>query len=208
MHPIVTRHLSYANIMATIAVFVSLGGAAYASGYVGSDGSIHGCVAKGGALSVIKPGGHCTKGVSLTWSQRGPQGPQGLRGPQGVQGPQGPGAVAFNIHVSTGTSHEVYYRDGVGVAYSCVATYVGVFVEASPNTVYVSGDQAADGSLQSVQTSSSLSVGPYGKTTVNLDVIAMENGTWQRFDLGGYDDGSACNIWGVIIPAANDPDIQ
>ena len=52
MHPIVTRHLSYANIMATIAVFVSLGGAAYASGYVGSDGSIHGCVAKGGALAL------------------------------------------------------------------------------------------------------------------------------------------------------------
>jgi hypothetical protein len=202
MHPIGTRHLSYANIMATIAVFLSLGGAAYASGYVGSDGSIHGCVAKGGALSVIKPGGHCTKGASLTWSQRGPQ------GLPGVQGPQGPGAVSFNTHESTGTSHELYYRDGVGITYTCQAKYVGVFVEASPNTVYVSGDQASDGSLQSVQTSSSLPVGPYGKTTVNLDVIAMANGTWQRFDLGGYDDGSACNIWAVVIPATNDPNIQ
>ncbi len=36
----------------------------------------------------------------------------------------------------------------------------------------------------------------------------MENGTWDRFDLGGYDDGSACNIWGVITPSENDPNIQ
>jgi hypothetical protein len=197
MRPI-RRYLSYANIMATIAVFAAFGGAAYASGYVGSDGTIHGCVAKGGTIVVVKPGGHCKKGgVSLTWSQKGPRGPQGsqgVQGPQGIQGQPGPGAVSFNIHVSTGTSHGLYYINGVAAEYSCETTFVGVFVGSSP--------------VQSIEKSSTASVGPIGNTTVNLDVIAMENGTWDRFDLGGYDDGSACNIWGVITPAENDPNIQ
>ncbi len=166
MRPI-RRYLSYANIMATIAVFAAFGGAAYASGYVGSDGTIHGCVAKGGTIVVVKPGGHCKNGgVSLTWSQKGPRGPQGsqgVQGPQGVQGQPGPGAISFNIHVSTGTSHALYYINGVSAEYSCETTFVGVFVGSSPNTVYVSGDQAADGSMQSIQKSSTVSVGPHWK---------------------------------------------
>ncbi|GEM_PF-6208641 len=218
MRPILSRHLTYANVMATVAVFVALGGVAYASGYVGSDGSIHGCVRPGGALTVVKPTGHCASGLtSLTWSQTGPRGrrgrrgvrgPRGPQGQQGVEGQQGPGATSFNIHVELGDNHVLFYSEGVGVGFGCTASYVEVYLVAAPDTVSVSGTQAADGNLQSIQTSSGGGVGPIGTNTVNMDVIGMANGTWQRFDLGGYTDGKACNIWGVVMPATDDPNIQ
>jgi hypothetical protein len=69
--------LTYANVMATVAVFLALGGGALAAtSLIGSDGKIRGCVSKSGALRVLKPGKHCGKGTTkITWNQTGPQGP-------------------------------------------------------------------------------------------------------------------------------------
>ena len=54
---VVRSHLTYANMMATGAMFVALGGSAYALN-VGADNSgvFHGCVSnRTGALRVVKP---------------------------------------------------------------------------------------------------------------------------------------------------------
>jgi hypothetical protein len=83
--------LTYANVIATLALFLALGGGAIAaSGLVGSDGTIHGCVSSKGQLTVLRPGRHCGHGkTAIAWSRTGPAGVQGDTGPAGPEGPQG-----------------------------------------------------------------------------------------------------------------------
>jgi Collagen triple helix repeat (20 copies) len=97
---------TYANVASTAALFIALGGGAYAATggqFVGPGGVIHGCVPKtGGSLAVVRNGKKCPNGkVSLPFNQTGatglpgsqgvagPEGPQGSKGPQGIQGIQG-----------------------------------------------------------------------------------------------------------------------
>lgn len=84
--------LTYANVMATIAVFVSVGGGAYAvTGIPGSDGSINGCYKKKtGVLRVVKSGLRCRRGERrIAWSQKGVPGQAGAKGAAGDTGPKG-----------------------------------------------------------------------------------------------------------------------
>ena len=55
--------LTYANVVATVAVFLALGGGAYAlSGIPDRGGIFHGCMApKTGALRVVKAASSCRK---------------------------------------------------------------------------------------------------------------------------------------------------
>src|SRR5438067_745387 len=84
---------SPALVVALLALFVALGGGAYAAtSFVGSDGKIHACVDKSGRPTLVKAGAKCGKRNSaIAWNQRGRR---GLRGIQGVQGAQGPGAIS------------------------------------------------------------------------------------------------------------------
>jgi Collagen triple helix repeat (20 copies) len=93
--------VTYANVVSTVALFLALGGGAYAATanpFVTKGGVINGCVAKrNGVLSVIRPGRRCPRAtMSLVLGQKGPagaRGPQGDPGAQGDPGPQGdPGA--------------------------------------------------------------------------------------------------------------------
>jgi hypothetical protein len=85
--------------VAYLALFVALGGGALAAtGLVGSDGKIRGCVSSTGQLKVLKPGKHCRRGqTAITWSQRGRAGEDGAPGLKGEPGPTGePGPEATN----------------------------------------------------------------------------------------------------------------
>src|SRR5215471_14356455 len=75
----IRSRLTYANVTATIALFVALGGGAYAAtSLVGGIGVIHGCVAGNGSLVLVKAGKRCSKGkAAIAWNQRGVQGPAG-----------------------------------------------------------------------------------------------------------------------------------
>ena len=95
------RRLSYANVMATVAVFVALGGGAFAAlgGIPDPQGVFHACANKRtGALRVVKTAESCRKArtvtrhgkrvklpgeLALAWNQVGPQGPEGSQGPAG-----------------------------------------------------------------------------------------------------------------------------
>lgn len=99
---------SPAFLLACIALMVALGGSAYAAvqGFVGSDGTIHGCVDKKGGLTLVKPGKKCARGRStVAWNRasragsagsagnvgdRGPKGDPGLQGDPGRPGDPGP----------------------------------------------------------------------------------------------------------------------
>ena len=66
---------SPAMVVACGALVVALGGSAYAvtGGLVGSDGQIHGCVAKDGSLVLVKTGKKCPTGKTrISWEQRAP----------------------------------------------------------------------------------------------------------------------------------------
>jgi len=86
---------NHATVVAYLALFVALGGGALAAtGFIGTDGRIHGCVvSKTGQLTVVKPDRKCNKSqIAIAWNQRGPRGrtgPQGLMGLQGLKGEQG-----------------------------------------------------------------------------------------------------------------------
>src|SRR6476661_7107250 len=98
--------LTYANVMATGAMFVALGGGAFAlSGIPDRGGVYHGCVdPKTSGLGVVKAASLCrkTKTVArgrrhvripgespIAWNQAGPRGLQGLQGLRGLQGNTG-----------------------------------------------------------------------------------------------------------------------
>jgi hypothetical protein len=99
--------LTYANVVATVAVFLALGGGAYAlTGIPDGGGIYHGCVASSGALRVVTKASSClkTKTVkrgtrrvripgesAIVWNQQGRPGVNGGQGPQGLQGPGGTG---------------------------------------------------------------------------------------------------------------------
>jgi hypothetical protein len=103
----IRRRLSYANVMSTVAVFIALGGGAYAAVRV-ADGSrvFHGCVdVKTRVLRVVGSATSCRKARTITrngkkvrlpgelaiaWNETGAAGMTGATGPSGVQGLPGP----------------------------------------------------------------------------------------------------------------------
>jgi hypothetical protein len=97
MAAILTR-LSYANVMATVAVFIALGGSAWAisANSVGSrqikQGGVKNSDIADNAVTSPKVADGSLLGVDFAAGQLpgGVQGPQGPQGPQGDQGPVGP----------------------------------------------------------------------------------------------------------------------
>jgi len=96
----ITPHLSYANVMATIGVFIALGGASYAAVAIPAN-SVGAKQLKKSAVagSKIKPNAISSAKVTDGSLQRGdfangtllqgPQGPQGIQGPKGDPGQDG-----------------------------------------------------------------------------------------------------------------------
>jgi hypothetical protein len=105
------KHLTYANVVATLALFSALGGGAYAATRITGrdvvDGSLSGVDVRNGSLT-----GNDVRDASLLARDfrpgqlpRGATGAQGPAGPQGAAGPQGvPGtARAFAVVNADGT---------------------------------------------------------------------------------------------------------
>jgi hypothetical protein len=115
----VRRSLTYANVMATLAVFLGLAGGAYAvTNAPDSNGIFHGCVDKTtGALRVVANAHACRSAIRrngrtvrsgefpISWNAQGRPGLQGIQGLQGLQGLPGvPGQNgATNVVVRTVT---------------------------------------------------------------------------------------------------------
>jgi Collagen triple helix repeat (20 copies) len=93
----IASSLSYANVVATVALFAALGGSAWAAtgGLRSSSGVIHGCVSqRSHVLSVITAGRRCgRRSAALSFNAKGVPGAAGAAGPQGQPGPLGPQGV-------------------------------------------------------------------------------------------------------------------
>ena len=123
------RHVTYANVMATIAVFIALGGGAFAaSSLIGSDGKVRACVDKSGDVRIVKKGKKCARGeTSVAWHQTGKTGKTGKTGPQGVAGRSGAdgadgSALGFASVLSNGTLDTAKSKGVVGISATCGLT--------------------------------------------------------------------------------------
>jgi hypothetical protein len=171
------RRLSYANVTATLALFIALGGGAYAaagSPFVGSSGAISGCVkTKGGPLTIVKAGRKCPKGtVSLVLNTKGATGPQGATGATGAAGATG-----------TGTKGEQGPPGPSGISdYQKVESS---FKKSSGGSTNVGGATAE------CPAGTSLLGGGYNTTEENLKIFMSENGPtdsgegWEAVALSG-----------------------
>jgi hypothetical protein len=115
----ITKHLSYANVAATLAVVLAMsGGAVAATGGFTSGGKLQACVSQEGGLRLLKSGKKCKKGQSpISWNQVGPKGPAGAQGPAGAGGAAGtpgtPGASAVTLWAEVDASGHVVASSGV-----------------------------------------------------------------------------------------------
>jgi hypothetical protein len=117
----VRARLTYANVMATLAVFLGLAGGAYAlSGVPDRGGVYRACVDdKTGALRVVAKAASCRKATTvkrgkrrvripgesaIAWNQ---QGPPGIQGVQGVQGVGKAGATNVTVRQSASGTGDV-----------------------------------------------------------------------------------------------------
>lgn len=93
------KHMTFANLIACLALFVALGGVSYAAtqlpkNSVGSrqikKNAVTGAKVKNGSLRAADFGaGQIPAGQAGPTGSQGPQGPQGSQGPPGEPGPQG-----------------------------------------------------------------------------------------------------------------------
>jgi hypothetical protein len=221
--------LTYANVMSTVAVFVALGGGAYAavSAIPGPGGVIHGCYKKkGGSLRLVPAGRRCTKSeLAIAFDQQGPPGPRGPngatrllkgprgfpgaageRGPKGEAGPAGPGAISF-AQTLTGNSGLTKLADpGNGIVESgeCLAEAKEAVLRIetqSSEGLFVSGTRTQEHVLGAFEMSGGKIVEARGKTQAALDVIAAvrPEGKFERIDADVV-TGLSCQFVGLVIP--------
>jgi hypothetical protein len=219
--------LSYANVLSTIAVFLALGGGAYAaaSSIPGPDGVIHGCYAKKkGNLRLIATGRRCSKRENaIAFNQQGPRGlsggrgATGSRGPtggtgspgaKGEQGPQGPGASTFTATLTSGAPKTALatLANGVIVSGQCSGTEVELNIEtAGPGThLQISGTFTKAAALTPVDgnnVASTATVADAG--SADFAVLARDStiGKFARIDAHGSFAASTCTFWGMVIPS-------
>lgn len=99
----IRQHLSYANVIATLAlVFAMSGGAIAATGaFTAASSSIQACVGANGVVKILT-GKKCKHGQkAVSWNQ---QGPAGARGPAGAQGSVGTAGLNGNPGPSATTA--------------------------------------------------------------------------------------------------------
>jgi hypothetical protein len=87
----IRRHVSYANVAATLALVLAMsGGAVAATGGFSSGGTLRACANEEGAIRLLKPGKKCAKGQQqVAWNQTGPAGAKGVAGAIGATGATG-----------------------------------------------------------------------------------------------------------------------
>jgi hypothetical protein len=221
--------LSYANVMATIAVFLALGGGAYAAtrlprNSVGSKqikkNAVTSKKVKNGSLL---PGDF--KGGRLPAGPAGPKGDKGdactasdpaCRGPKGDTGPRGPGSTSFDGQFpNDAQSHLITSINGIDVKIFCAnagGTGVGLSIERTDTAhdIYGWGTLSTGGAIGRASVTTLGDQKGFmldsSTNTAELDVVAEGSGPgvaagYARIDLNGI-QGSACNYHALIIPPA------
>jgi hypothetical protein len=111
-------NLTYANVVATVALFAALGGSSYAaftvSGRNVADESLTGRDIRNGSLGLADLSEFAT--VTRRRGRRGPRGRQGARGPAGPPGAQGPPGAPGATTVAEFSSQIQFVQASTGSA--------------------------------------------------------------------------------------------
>jgi hypothetical protein len=213
--------LSYANVTTTLALFIALGGGAYAAVTLPRH-SVGAVQLKANAVTSSKVKDRSLlardfKANQLQQGNRGPEGapgatgPQGLpgpRGPQGDAGPQGPGAMSYDMQFDNDqVFHTVASVNGVNVLVGC-GSVTGAIIEVADAGAGIYGwgtrEQGGSGAITPATVIAATGTDPAmleanGPAFGNLDVVAGATGKWARFDFSVI-RGSRCNLHGLITP--------
>lgn len=121
----IRKHLSYANVVASLALFLALGGVGYAAIKLPKN-SVGTKQLKNGAVTGKKIAPATLKTLAAPGTQTpvvlpGPAGPRGATGPQGETGPPGePGSARAYARVDeSGTIDPAHSKGVLGVALPC-----------------------------------------------------------------------------------------
>jgi hypothetical protein len=169
------RHLTFANVVSCLALFVALGGASYAAFKLPKN-SVGAKQLKKGAVTPAK------LSTASTATLKGPAGPKGAAGADGAAGAQGlkgdPGTpatalwavVASNGTFVRGTEGATSHERGLG-----------------EYTVKFAGHEVSECSVQATEGSTGTGPGPIGWADVSLDskdeeTVVVEAKTFQGND--------------------------
>jgi acyl dehydratase len=110
----------HSTVVAYLALFIALGGSAYAVTSSTPTGVLRACVSnQTGAMRLLRQGSCKPSERLVTWNVAGPAGPagaQGSQGPQGVQGPTGPTGTVETGNFYTKTESDSRYLPIDGTA--------------------------------------------------------------------------------------------
>src|SRR5664279_3162702 len=122
--------LTYANVTATIALFLALGGASYAATQLPKN-SVGAKQLKKGAVTPAKLSKASTAVLAGPQGPQGPKGEAGTIGATGKEGPQGPGAVTFE-GTATASNTTVRTVNGVEIQVWCIGGEGIITLDTSP----------------------------------------------------------------------------
>jgi hypothetical protein len=111
----IQSRLSYANVAATVALILALGGGAYAAAtFVAPNGQINACVDRKGRMTLVKATTKCPKGKrKIAWNQTGVPGASGPPGAPGAPGAPGTGVGGSEAWHEVGKSGEPAFVSGL-----------------------------------------------------------------------------------------------
>jgi hypothetical protein len=222
--------LTYANVIATLALFLALGGGAYAAfklptNSVGSKqikkNAVNSSkVANGSLLAGDFKAGQLPAGAQGLKGDQGdpcPASDLNCKGPKGDTGPQGPGAISVDADFPFATFHDTAVGNGMRMRAIChtqpMPGEVQIQIQgvASDYEVHGFGTRTVDGTTARVNDSDSGKPNGDGGTfyatapnSVNFDITVGGNAPGETRKWTQFHlwgvRATACHIHGLIIP--------
>jgi hypothetical protein len=200
--------LSYANVMSTIAVFLALGGGAWAvsgpppASTSAAPTTIDACVKKAGKkkgqLRIVSASSTCKSSErKITWAAGGPPGQTGPQGPQGIQGDkgdQGEPGTSGSADTPAQILSKLLTVDGQGSGLDAS------LLDGQDSSAFLEvGEKAADANLLDGLNSSAFARrSTSSSAAIALPAIAAHDCVDYQVALGGVDAGD------VVVVREND----
>jgi hypothetical protein len=188
--------------MATVAVFIALGGVSYAAIKLPKN-SVGTSQIKNSAVTKNKIS---TKTISALHGATGPTGPQGRVGPMG---PMGPGATSFEAAVPTdGDKHEIRNIEGVLLKSYCNSSVANLSLGSAQNTSTLDASGTANISgfgfdpVDKTATQEFGFVAAGSPAEVDLDLIARNTAVSRSFfRIDAHISTPDCRVWAMVTPS-------